>query len=142
WSAHGIPLEVVDPQANCGRACVLLDDGRRGLREISIPVQAARPAIYVHHTFTSSGGDDPVGWVTIHYSDGTTHRQYVRQNREVANWWDPADLTPAGSGHTLATGYDVRVAWRGRNAQAWVGTYIWGWNHPHPEKTIDRLIFT
>jgi len=54
----------------------------------------------------------------------------------------PVDLTPPGNMHSITTGYDVRVAWRGRNARTWIGTYVWGWNHPHPDKTIDRLTFT
>ena len=140
--AHGIPLEVIDAGTNNGRSCLLIDDGRRGVREITIPVNAAMPAIYLHHTLSAISRDDLLGWITVHYTDGTTHQRYIRQNREIANWWDPVDLTPQGNQHSITSGYDTRVAWRGRNARTWVGTYVWGWNHPHPEKTIDHLTFT
>lgn len=141
-TAHGIPLEVIDPHANDGRACVLLDGRTRGVAEISIPIQATAPAIYLHHAFSARGGDGFVGWITIRYADGSAHRRYVNVNKEVGGWWDPIDIYPPGDPHSSMRGYEARVAWRGRNRTTWVGSYIWGWDHPQPEKHIDSLTFT
>ena len=141
-TAHGIALEVIDPLTNGGRACVLLDGGARGFAEITIPIQVTAPALYLHHTFSARSGTGFVGWVTIRYADGSAHRRYVNVNKELGGWWDPIDIFPPGHAHSSARGYEARVAWRGRNETTWVGSYIWGWDHPRPEQHIDSLTFT
>ncbi|MFW5845158.1 MAG: hypothetical protein ACOCXJ_02930 [Planctomycetota bacterium] len=130
---HDVPCRVVDPSANAGKACIGLGPDRE--RSVSIPVDATAPCIYVHHALVGGGR---VGTCTIHYQDGSTYRIPVDAHWQVANWWNPLDIPPTRNG---AFCYDARVAWQGRNPRHRVGTYLWGLEHPHPDRHIARIVF-
>jgi hypothetical protein len=138
-----IEFDVIKPEENAGRAVLRLDStGREGPAEAVLPVQDRRArSLYFLHTLGSAPARSmPVATYDVIYADGSEQRIYVRNNHEIALWWDPAN---AGSGRrgrqTLDPG-KARVAWRGPNGE-WknVGMQMFGWNNPRPDTPIRAL---
>ena len=132
---HKVPVRVIDPASNGRRACIVLSTDESDAGEVTVPVGRAVGSLYIHHAAGRAGG--LVGWVTLTYEDGSSHRVYVNTGAQVRNWWDPVDVP-----YSRREGWLCRVAWRGSNARSDVGTVLWGLNNPCPDKVIDSLTFT
>jgi hypothetical protein len=130
----GIPFEVIDPAENERRAAIGISS-REGFHDAcEVPVGAQAASVYLLHT---AGGENPIGRFEVHYADGTSEGQYVMKGRHLNGWWLPSD--PHGSRRHDPV---ARVAWWGPNdIFPNVGCYVYGWDNPHPEREIDRLVF-
>lgn len=129
-----IPFRIPDPAKNKRRGCIGISS-RPGYRaRVEIPVGRAAASLYLLHTL--SGGSGLAGTLTIAYADGTSHSHYVRRGSDVVAWWMPE--------HPKSTSGipNLKVAWEGANATCKrVGVAAWGFDNPHPDKPIDRLVF-
>ncbi|MBD3239604.1 MAG: hypothetical protein GF331_03390, partial [Chitinivibrionales bacterium] len=132
---HRVPSRIIDPAVNGRRACIVLSTDKGDLREVTVPVKRTAASLYIHHAAGRASG--LVGWVTCNYADGTTQRVFVNTGAQVQNWWDPVDVP-----YNRVNGWVCRVAWRGSNARADIGTVLWGFDNPHPSKAIESLTFT
>jgi len=130
---HDIPFDVVAPDENGGRVAIGLLDRGDYYRECVVPVGRKAGGIYFLHT---AGGDDPTGTFEVHYADGSVHTEYVMKGRQLGGWWLPSDPSP-GRGRKVT----ARVAWWGPN-QVFpnVGNYVYGWDNPRPDQTIEKLV--
>jgi hypothetical protein len=133
-----VPFDVIDPAANSRRACLGISTAAGYTRQASLAVNAAAHSFYLLH---AKSGDDLAGKLTVRYSDGETHCEYLRAGVNVGHWWAPADnqfnerYGPLGLER-------LQVAWRGANQKfANVGVFVASFDHPHPEKTIASLDF-
>ncbi|MFW5829205.1 MAG: hypothetical protein ACOCXA_02985 [Planctomycetota bacterium] len=129
-----IDFDILDPAANDGRACLRLGRGRDGFAErVEVPISARAACIYFLHA--AGGGGNVAGEVEVRYRDGSSARQYVVKGKQVLGTWNPSDPRPRRSIPQVALGWvgPTEVFWR-------VGLTIWGWNNPHPEREIDRLV--
>jgi hypothetical protein len=82
----------------------------------------------------------PVATYDVIYEDGSERRIHVRNNHEIALWWDPANAGSGRRGRQTLDASKARIAWRGPNGQ-WknVGLQMFGWNNPAPDKAISAI---
>jgi hypothetical protein len=130
-----IEFDVIDPKKNAGRAVLRLDSNREvAPTNVTIPVAnlKGKSLYFMHANAHSAAGGAVVGIYDIQYSDGTSHRLYIRNGREIGLWWGITELSV-----DRAT---TRRAWWGANGE-WkaVGLFMFGWNNPHPDKTITAI---
>jgi hypothetical protein len=136
---NGVDFDIVDPEHNAGRSCLILGrtDGFHHQAGVVVGRRTAR-SIYLLHACSNVGPEVGVlvGWLTLHYTDGTHQTRYIQTGREVASWFMPGNAEPERH-HTL------RLAWRGANAKFKnVGVYTWGMGVDHPEVALERVEFT
>ncbi|MFO7957180.1 MAG: hypothetical protein R6X33_08755 [Candidatus Brocadiia bacterium] len=129
-----IPFDVIDPEEN-GRRAVIGLSGREGYHDTcAVPVGRKADSIYFLHT---AAGDNPIGLFEVHYADGSKHTEYIQKGRQLNGWW-----LPKAPGAGRGSDPTCRMAWWGANARfPNVGTYVWGFDNPHPDREIDRLEF-
>jgi hypothetical protein len=129
-----VPFDVIDPGQNKGASCIGISAKEPYAASLEIPIGRKAASIYFLHTL--SGGSLLAGDLTIHYSDGTTHRMYVRKGEHIQSWHAPRQGEPETRPDPM-----MLVAWRGANAKSPdVGVMVWGFNNPHPDKDIERLV--
>jgi hypothetical protein len=130
---HDVPFEVIDPASN-GRRAVIALSGRDGYpAERSIPVGRTVASAWFLHT---AAGENPVGVLEWRYADGSCESEYVMKRRHLDGWWLPSD-PPAGRQRNPI----AKVAWWGPNAVfPNVGTYVCGFDNPHPDREVAELV--
>ncbi len=131
---HGVPFDIIDPGSNGRKACLGLASKKPYKKSDTIMIGKKAKSIYFLHTMAGHGG--MAGWIDFIYSDSTMHRKYVNSGKELKNWWGPKD----GS-YSRANGWSFKKAWSYHNGKANVGVYTWGYDNPHPEKSISKIIF-
>ena len=126
-----IPFHIVPPGENDGKSCAVISS--RHQERLSIPIQQTAKSIYLLHTSTASA---VAGTFIIRYADGSSHHRYIQKGKEIGHYWYPVmEVSQKGIPSTL-------VAWRGPSKVVQdVGTYLFGMDNPHPEKTIQSLEF-
>jgi len=126
----GVPFDLIDPAKNDGKAVLTLRSAkfRFGPLTATATVGAKAASLYFLHASAWTGGEMATYIVT--YDDGTAVNIPIRAGEEINEWWEPQH------------GKQCRVAFQGPNGQHDnVGMFAFGWNNPHPEKTIKTLEF-
>ncbi|MGF1449288.1 MAG: hypothetical protein ACFB20_07715, partial [Opitutales bacterium] len=140
---EGVDFDVIDPATNARRAVLGLHGMPHGrfARSTTIPVNARATSLYFLHTCAGNPPGGLVGQFLVRYDDGTHAIQYVHRDLEVGNWFMPAPNDPSGGGNERKKAPPhLRVAWQGPNRQFEnVGLQLYGWNNPHPDKTIAAI---
>lgn len=136
---NGVDFDIIDPDRSAGRSCLILGGvGRVHQRACVASDRQTAQSIYLLHACSNVGTEAGVlvGWLTLHYTNGTHQTRYIQTGREVGSWFMPGDSEP-GRNHAL------RLAWRGANAKFKnVGVYTWGMAVDHPEAALERVEFT
>jgi len=155
----GVPFTVIDPAENGRRAVIGLSHAGPYARSVTLPVgRAARTVCFFHtaHGRDAKGWDKStvaysphgatgagvspgplVGTIRVVYADGSHHTDYVHSHRGLESWLFPAP--DAVGGHQIRTG-NYRVGYQGPGGTYEnVGVFVYGLEHPHPEKEIDRI---
>jgi len=128
-----VPFDVIDPAQNGRRAAIGVCSRPGYYEECVVPVGAKAASVYFLHT---AGGDTLTGAFEVQYADGSAHHEYVMKGRQLGNWWLPSDPP-----HNRQSEPVARVAWWGPNAVfPNVGCYVYGFDNPHPDKQIDRIV--
>jgi len=132
----GVPFDVIDPNANGGRACIMLMG-----REVAhypresqwIKVGRQFEYLYLLHgvAWVDRNDKQPYAHVEIQYDDDRTVQVPLRIDQE-ANDWHLAKPAPNGP-----------LAWIGRNdTQSPLGLHLLEWKNPNPEKFVSAIRFT
>ncbi len=130
----GIPWHVPDPASNGRRGAIGLWARDGYAKETIVPVQQKAGSIFFLHCASQVGPSGVVGKVTLTYDDGSEWSHYMVQGRNVVGWWYPT------SPDARKAKRRTEVAWRGTNKQClFVGVLAYGMDHPHPEKTIEKI---
>lgn len=155
----GVPFTVIDPAENGRRAVIGLSERQPYAQAVTVPVGRAARTVYLFHT---AHGRDVKGWdkstvaysphgqtgagvspgplvgtIRVVYADGSLHTAYVHSHRGLESWLFPAP--DAVGGHQIRTG-DYRIGYQGPGGKYEnVGVFVYGLEHPHPEKAIDRV---
>ncbi|MCK6487906.1 MAG: cellulase family glycosylhydrolase [Planctomycetes bacterium] len=133
---QGVPFRLVDPQANGGKAVVVLRGGSHdpqapaAVRGIPAGGVLADRLWFLHAATWCPGGPEPVevARYEVVYEDGTRAAAPVRSGRHIADWWVPRLLPEAD------------IAWTGRNARCGtIVVYRMAWDNPHPGKRIAAV---
>ncbi|MCP4207311.1 MAG: hypothetical protein GY767_09735, partial [Shimia sp.] len=149
---HGLPFQIGDDPNRC-----FIGFDVHTQDTITIPVaSSARTIIFAHALLdTRIPEGDPVGQPVAHYAvhfdNGETIDLPVRERFEVSiiptPWgqWpflavpdQPDGLVPRESGH-----WD-QIGWRQAEATYAHANdyYLWAWQNPHPDRTIEHLTIT
>jgi len=130
-NAAGVAFEIADPQANDGKAAIVIgrssDEGLPKAATIPVPGNPVWRNIYLLHAgaWMPKAGQ-PVGTLRVRYTDGTESAAEVQAGRDVGNWWSPSAL-PNGV-----------VGWTGVNASCpLVGLYVS--RFPLKEKPVAEI---
>lgn len=137
---RAIPFEI--PRKGRKGMCIGFSTTPGYVLDISVPVGKKAKSIYVLHTVSDMPGGTLVGTITLVYSDGSRHRVPVRRLHEVDTWWFPTWVGPRRRPEWHESHIIMDVVWNGRNKSCdRVGVTCLGIDNPHPNKTIDHLLF-
>ncbi|MCK6490524.1 MAG: glycoside hydrolase family 2 [Planctomycetes bacterium] len=129
---HGVPMTIIDPEANGGRSCIVLGGaGRPAFPRAAegIPVGFAAARLFFLHTAAWVGGHGSVLMsYRVRYADGQQLDIPVRAGIEIADWWNPAELAGARLGLSR-TNDQLRD----------VGVFLMAWENPRPEAVISAV---
>lgn len=135
---RNVPFHIVDKLEEIGNAyrpgCVSLKSTNTPdmpLESKPIEVKGKAPYLYFLHTAAYAGdaGAHCADYI-VNYSDGSTVSTPLRVGMEIGEWWNPKDMENAV------------VAWDGQNpVYPHVGFYLYEWQNPHPDKTVDTIVF-
>ncbi len=111
-------------------------------KQVRIPVDGEYASIYLHHTM--SGGDIAARMKLV-YEDGESGEIFLKNKGQLESWFMPesGEIKHVSHAPKMRMGWpEYQLAWRGANDTFDnVGTYIWGWNNPRPEKKIKEIVF-
>lgn len=126
---EGIPFRLLNPDAH-PQTCIEVNDTAGHRARATVPVRSKPKSVYVLHTMTPGKF---AGTVYLHYADGTAHADYITDNK-IGHWWRLSNerYTPLVNG--------CRKAWRSNNDR-YVAFYVYGFDNPFPDKTLDRIEF-
>lgn len=133
---HEIPFELIDPEINNEKTCLVLSGDTRFTEKVIIPVEGKHASLYLLHTATSN----PVaGSVKITYEDDSIHHHYVSSansgSGDFSHWWYPELKETRGRIPTAV------IWWRGPSTEVKdVGLSAFGLNNPYPEKAIKNIV--
>lgn len=123
-------FQIIDAARNNGKSCIILGGGPRpGFpREATQKLRGARlKTLLLLHAAAWPLKEGELGSIWVRFTDGATLRIPVRFDKEVGNWWNPADRPNA------------RIGWKERNDENEMGLYVSCFMVP--ELPIDSLRF-
>ena len=126
-----IPFNIINPDKNEGKSCIILRGQNNEAFPISaeVPVNTTAGGIYVLHS-TAYGAGEKAGRYSFVYEDGTSAYFDIVGDQHIKDFWG-----------TLENNF-TRVAWKGSNASsANITLNIFALNNPHPDKTIKLIRF-
>ena len=126
----GVPFDLIDAAKNGDHAVLTLKSAnfQAGPASAEINVNAKAASIYFLHASAWTNGQ--MATYVVQYDDGTSEKIPIRAGQEINDWWSPQ------SGAACRTALEVP-----NNHFDDVGLLAFGWNNPHPEKTITKLQF-
>ena len=113
-----------------GHDAVLFGNSRQPPLARSIVMDVDREAaalVFLHTAAWTPAGPVELVRYTVTYEDGEEVAVSAINGEQIANWWNPEDLSGA------------KAAWRGSNGEAEVGVYAMVWANPHPERRIREI---
>ena len=116
-SALGVDFDIVNPERNDGRSCLVLSSRQKKFPaaktvDVAASGEPCRYLYLLHASAWTPSGGKPVGTVVAEYADGSAKEFPVLSGRDVGNWWQPF-------------GFDNgAIAWTGENAESFVGLYL------------------
>ena len=124
----GVDFNILDPDTNDGRACVVLRGQNKMTLPTSVEVPVGKKGAGAYFLHSSAWVADVCGRYIFVYEDGTEHSIDVRGDIDVFNWWG------TGSGERTIT------AWSGKNdSTGTVSLYMFAAENPYPDKVIEKI---
>ena len=115
-SAFGVDFDIVDPERNGGRSCLVLSSGQKKFpAEKRVVLDGAGGEfryLYLLHASAWTPAQMPIGTIIAEYADGRTKEITVHAGRDVGNWWPPCSFENGA------------VAWTGEKEESVVGLYL------------------
>jgi len=133
FSKDDIPFYLVDFAGNQDKGYLGIGKNGDYVSEASVPVNQTARSIYLLHVMNGGG---MAGWMTFHYADGSSQKQYVESGKQINGWYFPKDVP-----YSRTSGWTCKTAWQGHNGNVGVGVYAWGVNNPKPDQKIEKLTF-
>lgn len=129
---HGIPFTIIDPATNDGRSCVVLGGGGRPNfpREAhGVAVDGLVSRLFFLHTAAWIGSQPTTAMIyRITYADASVIEIPIRSGSEIADWWNPCELTGALLGLSQTNGqlHDIAL-------------FLMPWDNPRPDLKIATI---
>ncbi len=136
----GVPFNVIDPEKNDGRSCIILSSQKipsNSLHRKRYPERVERikigqkaKTLYFLQATGWGYHDVELASYRIHYADGGTVKIPMISDVNVADWWLPKEIPQA------------KIGWVGKNAScSTVGVYVFGWDNPRPGVLVESVDF-
>ncbi|MBN2641748.1 MAG: hypothetical protein JXR78_08855 [Victivallales bacterium] len=127
----GINFDIINPQKNKGKSCLVLSDIRPypPVGKIELRNREHGRYIYLLHACAwPPQTGSPVGHVIIKFLDGKTEKISVIAGKDCGNWWQPVFSFENGI-----------IGWIGDNKSSKVGLYVSAF--PISDKPIESICF-
>lgn len=128
----GVPFEIIDPERNDNRSCLVL----RGKERPSFPSQINGIRVnekigrlyFLHAAGWAEEGSGKIGRAVINYQGRRQEGIRFSSGRNIGDWWAPGNLPEA------------RLGWTGRNpVSGKIGVWVYAWDNPYPDERIDSI---
>jgi len=133
WMMAGVPVRIIDPESNNGKAMVVLKgtNDRDMPERVRIPIAPQRVEKLHFLHFLAHGGRGK-GQTVLTYvvtcRDGRKFTIDCRKKIEIADWWYQGSIDNA------------RIAWTGSNrATSKVRLYLYTWQNPEPTNPVRSI---
>lgn len=126
-----IPFNIIDPEENNGKSCIILrgQDNSYFPLSVDVPVNKTAAGMYVLHS-TAYGAAEKAGRYSFVYEDGSSAYIDIYGNQHIMDFWQ-----------TLNNNF-TKVVWKGSNkSSANITLNIFALNNPYPEKVIKCIRF-
>ena len=131
-SAAGVTFNIIDPDKNNGKSCLVVRGSERprfpvAIRGIKVGEKVSR--IFFMHT-AAWGNKGVAGTYRIHYADGKTADYVIEGAKNIGDWWTVAQLPGAKVGIIRKNSQDHEV-----------GTFVAAWDNPRPQVPVVSFDF-
>jgi beta-galactosidase len=127
----GVPFEIIDPETNNGKGCIVLRGEHRHYFPESveeIEVNAKYKRLFFLHTAAWVFEPGKIGEYVVHYEDGTVEIIDIYAKRNIDDWWAPGELAEA------------KLAFVRENPlQGSVGVWAYEWENPKANVKIESI---
>jgi len=129
------PASNVKPEANGGRACVVVSNNpARRLPAESKPVAVnakLKRLLFLHSAaWVNEKEKRPAGEYVVTYASGRRAVIPIIAGENIGDWW----------GASAKKQSNCECAWSGMNRHSTVGVYLFEWSNPHPEDPIRDIV--
>ncbi|MEK6794409.1 MAG: LamG-like jellyroll fold domain-containing protein [Spirochaetota bacterium] len=138
---YHVPIDIIDPDKNSGRSCIVLQSKETPALPLSagpIPVNAQAAAIYFTHSCAWAKAGDTIASYAIRYADGSTRDIPIIVNDNTTDWW----MKPVSEEKSVPFLVRVKRTSVPGNAQNERFIRIFEWLNPEPAKQIASIEFT
>ena len=128
---NGIPFEIINPDLNNGKSCIVLKSKAKPyFPESATNIEVGYPVEKLHFIHAMTWAVERPGEYNIHFTDGTTMNIPLENKHNIYNWWFPKGLDLG----------DAKVAWTGSTPKHTpIGVCHYTWINPHPEKVVKSF---
>lgn len=127
----GIEFEIIDPELNNGKSCLMLAGPTRDYfprqAAVSLPKPLRGNYLYLLHALAWPVEQRQIGSIIITYADGDKGEIPIIGGHDVGNWWEAASR------------HNGDVVWTGENQSSFVGLYRSVF--PVKKKPLKRIEF-
>jgi len=134
---RSIPFDIVDPDSNGGKSCLMLYSKNRTY----FPKRSGRVAIHREansliflHSAAWAQSKATAAHYVVAYEDGTTVSIPIEIGAQIDDWWGMRPVSDPQAGVLLTVKNDFSLS-------GTVGIYGYRWVNPHPSKPIASLEF-
>lgn len=130
-SFSGIPFEILDPEKNGGKSCMVASKFRKFPRLEAIRFTTAESARYLYLLHAAAWipkGGEEIGRIVLTLADDKQSTLPVIAGRDCGNWWQPTFSFENGI-----------ISWTGDNRSSKVGLYVSAFRLP--DKPIRAIEF-
>ncbi|MBN1553223.1 MAG: hypothetical protein JXA11_00645, partial [Phycisphaerae bacterium] len=142
----GVPFDIIDPNTNTGRSCVVLHTNQNGRyakgnrpEQVEIPVgrHVKRLVFLVAGAWIPPPPDrSAIGEIVVKFGGGKCLYAVevipLRCNINIGNWWLPGEPLPG-----------AQIGWSARDPRIpnTIGLWMFEWTNRQEESEIEKLIF-
>ncbi len=135
-SIRGLPFDILNPDANNGKSCVMLYSAKKDFfpQEVGPILIGGKTnsLIFLHSAAWAGKEGVPAARYRVTYEDGGTTDIPVVTGANINDWWSLR--APSKPDAVLALEVKSENSWRGL-----VGLYAYRWRNPAPERPIRSL---
>ncbi|MDR3688261.1 MAG: hypothetical protein P4L46_02695, partial [Fimbriimonas sp.] len=134
---RSIPFDIVDPQQNGGKSCVMLfSKNRTFFPRQTASIEIHRPAnslIFLHSAAWATANTTAARYI-VAYEDGSKLEVPIVIGKQIDDWWGMQPVSDPWAAVLLTVKNDSSLSGR-------VGIYGYRWINPFPAKSIESLTF-
>ena len=129
-----VPFNVIKPEENGGRSCVMQSaNPQLKFKPESKPIAVGaklKRLLFLHSgAWISETSPNEVGEYVVTYESGESVKIPIIAPDTIGDWWSPAPKRSR-----------CECVWTGMNKRGIVAAFLFEWKNPHPEKKIRDIV--